>query len=366
MKKRPGLVLDQSIVENTKENFQSYQIKNNNSLQIRAFLLNEAGLFTKDGRPLLDEVKKDDIDFGSSKTVGHGASGEVSFARLKNGTPVALKRIPISSKSHRDEVERELTFFSSKGNSPFVMRNLGAYWDAEDGAIVIPMEWMPYTVQDLGQFFEGIEETVLRDVFFQVVSGLVYLHDAKRVIHRDIKPSNLLISDSGYVKIADFGVSKLVQTLDISSTYVGTMYFMAPERLEQGAYGFSSDVWSLGLTMIAAVTGKNPWAPPDDISLFELLGKISGGTIPTLPRVLLRRRAGLRRPQERPTCAELLQHPFLEGVTEESAVANVKMAVELMTRLIHNDTKKNQQFNKTDKEIAEYVHSQVDEVIGKD
>lgn len=374
MKKRPGLALDANIVENTVESFQSYQIKNNNSLQIRAFLLNDAGLFTKDGRPLLDEVKRDDIDFSTCRAVGSGASGEVSFATLKNGTPVALKRIPISSKSHRDEVERELTFFSSKGNSPFVMQNLGAFWDAEDGAIVIPMEWMSYTVQDLGQFWEGIEETVLRDVFFQVVSGLVYLHDTKRVIHRDIKPSNLLISETGYVKIADFGVSKIVQTLDISSTYVGTMYFMAPERLEQGDYGFSSDVWSLGLTIIAAVKGKNPWAPPEEMNLFELLGKISGGTIPTLPpsyspeaqdfvaQCLIRETEN----QERPTCADLLKHPFFKDVTEESAVENVKMAVECMTRLINLDAKKQQQFKRSDEEIAHDVHSHIDEVIGKE
>lgn len=374
MKKRPGLVLDATIVENSKENLQSYQIKNNNSLQIRAFLLSEAGLFTIDGRPLLDEVKKDDISFRSAKPVGHGASGEVSFAQLKNGTPVALKKIPISSKSHRDEVERELSFFSSKGNNPFVMRNLGAYWDAEEGAIVIPMEWMPYTVQDVGQFCDGIEESLLRDIFFQVVSGLVYLHDVKRVIHRDIKPSNLLISHNGYVKIADFGVSKLVQTLDISSTYVGTMYFMAPERLEQGDYGFSSDVWSLGLTIIAAVTGKNPWAPPEEMNLFELLGKISGGTIPSLPdtysdvaqdfvsQCLVRETDE----EERPSCSKLLKHPFFGGVTEESAVENVKLAVECMTRLIQKDAKQNLQFQRSEAEIAHDVHSHIDEVIGKD
>lgn len=372
--KKFGLSLDANIVESTQDSFQSYQIKNNNSLQIRAFFLNEAGLFTKDGRALLDEVKKEDICLDSVRGVGHGASGEVSFARLKNGTPVALKKIPISSKSHRDEVERELTFFSSKGNSPFVMRNLGAYWDAEEGAIVIPMEWMPYTVKDLGQFWEGIEETVLRDVFFQVVSGLLYLHDEKRVIHRDIKPSNLLISETGYVKIADFGVSKLVQTLDISSTYVGTMYFMAPERLEQGDYGFSSDVWSLGLTIISAVTGKNPWAPPEEMNLFELLGKISGGTTPQLPETysdecrdfvaqcLIRETDD----QERPSCAELLKHPFFEGVTEESAVENVRMAIECMTRLLSKDAKKNMQFKRSDAEIANQMQSHIDEVIVKD
>ncbi|EPY42016.1 protein kinase [Angomonas deanei] len=276
-------------------------------------------MYTKDGRKLPGTVTKDQIDFGDKKSVGRGASGDVSFARLKDGTPVALKCIPISSKTHRDEVDRELQFFSSKNDSPFVMKNYGAFWDSDQGCIVIPMEWMSYTVKDLSFFWDGLDESILRDVYFQVVSGLMYLHDTKRVIHRDLKPSNLLINERGFVKIADFGVSKLVQTLDVSSTYVGTMYFMAPERLEQGAYSFSSDVWSLGLTMVATVTGRNPWAPPEEMNLFQLLGKISGDTTPSLPatgnysaeaRDFIQK-CLVRDPEERLSCAELLAHPSL-------------------------------------------------------
>lgn len=371
MRRIAGLALDAATVENYQQDIQSYQIKSNNSLQLRAFLFNESGMFTKDGRRLPGTVEKDDIDLSTRRSVGRGASGDVSFARLTDGTPVALKRIPISSKSHRDEVDRELQFFSSRGDSEFVMKNYGAFWDAEDGAIIIPMEWMAYTVKDLSQFWEGVEESILRDVFFQVISGLVYLHDVKRVIHRDLKPSNLLISDHGHVKIADFGVSKLVQTLDVSSTYVGTMYFMAPERLEQGDYGFSSDVWSLGLTMVATVTGKNPWAPPEEMNLFELLKKIAGDTTPTLPdkpiysdeaRDLIRQ-CLLRNPDERPSCADLLKHPFFNGVTPESAVANVKLAVEYMTRLINNDAKKNKDATRSQEAKARDVNAKLDQLV---
>lgn len=371
MKKRPGLALDAATVEGFAQDTQSYQIKSNNSLQLRAFLLNESGMFTKDGRRLPGKVKKDDIDPASKRSVGRGASGDVSYARLMDGTPVALKRIPISSKTHRDEVDRELQFFNARSDSPYVMKNYGAYWDAEDGAIMIPMEWMAYTVKDLGEFWEGLEESILRDVFFQIVSGLLYLHDEKRVIHRDMKPSNLLISDDGYVKIADFGVSKLVHTLDISSTYVGTMFFMAPERLEQGAYGFGSDVWSLGLTMVATVTGKNPWGPPDDMNLFQLLGKIAGNTTPTLPdkptysdeaRDFIKQ-CLIRDPEERPSCADLLKHPWFAGVTGESAVANVKMAVQYMTRLISNDAKKNKDAQRTQADMTKDVNAKLDQLV---
>ncbi|KAG8341853.1 Protein tyrosine kinase Protein kinase domain [Trypanosoma vivax] len=366
--KKKGLVLDTAAVEHTQRDLQSYQIKNNNSLQLRAFLLNETGMFTKDGRKLPGGVTKEDIDGSSKKIVGRGASGIVYFANLKDGAPVALKHILINSKPHRDEIDRELSFFSSQSNSPFVMNNLGAFWDSEEASIVIPMEWMAYTLHNISYFWEGIEESVLRDIFFQVVSGLVYLHDTKRVIHRDIKPSNILIRDDGYVKIGDFGVSKLVQTLDVSSTYVGTMYFMAPERLEQTAYSFSSDIWSLGLTMIATVTGKNPWSPPDEMTLFQLLGKIAGETTPSLPdKPAYSAEARdfvaqclIRDPQERPLASTLLKHPFLSGCTEETAVANVKMGIECMTRLINADTRKSEGVKRAQEDITKELNARLD------
>lgn len=368
--KKPGLVLDAAAVEKSKQDLQSYQIKNNNSLQLRAFLLDESGLFTKDGRKLPGSVTKEDIDDSSKRLIGRGSSGAVYFAKLKDGAPVALKHIPISSKPHRDEIDRELSFFSSQSNSSFVMRNLGAFWDFEDAAIVIPMEWMAYTLKDLNYFWEGVEESFLRDIFFQVVSGLVYLHDTKRVIHRDLKPSNLLIGDDGYVKIGDFGVSKLVQTLDVSSTYVGTMYFMAPERLEQGAYGFNSDVWSLGLTVMSTVTGKNPWAPPEEMNIFQLLGRIAGNCTPTLPDTSAYsaeardfvKQCLIRDPQERPSTADLLKHPFFKGCTEESAVANVKQGVDYMTRLIKNDAKKTQFMMRSRAGVTKELNAKLDEL----
>jgi mitogen-activated protein kinase kinase len=62
--------------------------------------------------------------------------------------------------------------------------------------------------------------------------GLTSLHDMKK-IHRDIKPSNLLINSQGYVKIADFGVSRSMENsgTDLADTFIGTLGFMSPERI---------------------------------------------------------------------------------------------------------------------------------------
>jgi serine/threonine protein kinase len=63
---------------------------------------------------------------------------------------------------------------------------------------------------------------------FQVLQGLVYLHNERHVIHRDIKPSNLLVNHKGEVKITDFGVSAmLASTMGQRDTFVGTYNYMS-------------------------------------------------------------------------------------------------------------------------------------------
>ncbi|ONK75382.1 uncharacterized protein A4U43_C03F16270 [Asparagus officinalis] len=109
-------------------------------------------------------------------------------------------------------------------------------------------------------------EPALAEIAAQVLNGLAYLH-AQKIVHRDIKPSNLLLSSSGEIKIADFGVGKIMRrTLDPCVSYVGTCAYMSPERFDPDRHGgnydaYASDVWSLGLTILELHLGHFPLLP---------------------------------------------------------------------------------------------------------
>lgn len=104
------------------------------------------------------------------------------------------------------------------------------------------------------------QENSVREIAQQILSILVYLHNLNpKVIHRDIKPHNIIQADSGEIYLVDFGAVQDVyrNTLTHSGTFVGTIDYMPPEQL-RGQANFSSDIYSLGCTLIYLLTKRSP------------------------------------------------------------------------------------------------------------
>lgn len=106
-----------------------------------------------------------------------------------------------------------------------------------------------------------LKEDVARFFFKQLVEGLAYIHNAKKVVHRDIKLENILLDATGNVKICDFGVSRQLKTgMEKMKEQCGTPAYIAPEiLLDKGYIGFNVDMWSAGVCLYAMLIGSVPF-----------------------------------------------------------------------------------------------------------
>jgi len=156
----------------------------------------------------------------------------------------------------------------------------------------------------------------------QVASACSYLHSIG-IVHRDLKPENLLLenkSPDSRVKIADFGLSKMMEAQSVLQTACGTPGYVAPEVLIGEGYNQEVDVWSIGVIMYILLCGFPPFYAENNSKLFE---KIMSGSysfpspywdkISSSAKDLIRCMLVVD-PKKRFTSIQVSEHPWIRGL----------------------------------------------------
>jgi serine/threonine protein kinase len=184
---------------------------------------------------------------------------------------VALKLL--KDRYARDEEFVERFRREAKSAAALANRHIVPVFDwgeAEGGTNYIVMEYLPDgDLKDWIQSEGRLSSRAAAVVALQVAEALQAAHK-RGIIHRDVKPRNILISGSGHVKVADFGIARAVEATTIShpGDILGSAKYMSPEQAAGDQVGPESDLYSLGVVLYEMLTGKVPFdvATPADVS----------------------------------------------------------------------------------------------------
>ncbi len=195
--------------------------------------------------------------------LGSGAMGVVFLAKnLKTGKPAAVKVITAEAGNRskaQERFEREAEILQ-QFRHPNIVRFLavGRY----RGTSYFAMEYIQgTTLEHLLERKEFLPWQEVVDLGLQVCEALQYAHE-RGVVHRDLKPSNLMITETGQLKLADFGIAKDLDATALTATgrTLGTAAYMSPEQIRgTPEVSHKTDLYALGCLFYQMLTGQTPF-----------------------------------------------------------------------------------------------------------
>ena len=249
------------------------------------------------------------------KRVGSGGMADVYMAKdHKLNRNVAVKVL----KSEYVEDEKFLRKFETEAQAVARLShpNIVNIYDVgiEDGINYIVMELAEgITLKEYirKKGYLTPKETV--EISTQIASAISHAHK-NHIIHRDIKPQNILVSDTGIIKVTDFGIAKATSSNTVTSTAtaMGSVHYISPEQAKGRFCDEKSDIYSLGITMYEMVTGHVPFDHENGvtIALMHLQNEITppsqirDGIPDSLEKIILK--CTMKKPEERYQTADEL------------------------------------------------------------
>ncbi|MFU0552333.1 serine/threonine-protein kinase [Gardnerella swidsinskii] len=205
------------------------------------------------------------------RRLAQGGMGEVwKGFDIQLGRIVAIKALRTDTVNVEAKLRRLRAEAHNSAN--LAHPNIAALFDyyEHDGIGFLIMEYVPSkSLADLYHKEKIIDPTKLLPILIQTARGLFVAH-SHGVIHRDVKPANIMVSDTGNVKITDFGVSYSSDQEQITQDgmVVGTAQYISPEQAQGEQATAQSDIYSLGVVAYEGLCGHRPFtgATPVDIA----------------------------------------------------------------------------------------------------
>ncbi|KAF8973309.1 kinase-like domain-containing protein [Flammula alnicola] len=166
----------------------------------------------------------------------------------------------------------------------------------------------------------GLDELHGKDITYQICDALAYIH-SKGITHRDMKPENVLLTldNPPLIKVADFGLAKVVDSLTMLKTMCGTPSYLAPEVIREPPDGYDNlvDSWSVGVIVFSMLTNQGPFIEDEnsDVRTRILTRRVDWPSLTARPlspeaidfiRLLLE-----EHPRRRMSLTNALHHPWL-------------------------------------------------------
>src|SRR5215212_9408051 len=207
--------------------------------------------------------------------LGAGGMGEVYLAEdMKLGRKIAIKILSEEFTTNKDRLHRfeQEASAASNLNHPNILtiHEVGI----DEGRHYIATEFIDGLTLRRKMAAAQLETPEILDIAVQIGSALEEAH-AAGIVHRDIKPDNVMVRRNGYVKVLDFGLAKLTETVDRSPSdaeaatrvlvhtdagvVMGTSHYMSPEQARGKPVDGRSDIWSLGVVIYEMVAGRTPF-----------------------------------------------------------------------------------------------------------
>lgn len=189
--------------------------------------------------------------------IGKGGFAVVWLAERRTpitSTKVAIK-FPYDDAIDLNSIKQEANLWSSVNGHPNVLPIIEA--NIYSGQVVIVSEYASDgNLESLLKAKKALPIQVTLQIVIGILEGLDFLH-SKRIIHRDIKPANILLQNK-IPRLADFGISRILQTEHSITSIAGTPAYMAPEAFD-GIRNKQTDIWSVGVVLYRMIAGRLPF-----------------------------------------------------------------------------------------------------------